>query len=153
MLRQSRRLFCTSQRVLKKRESPLQTAFGNDDPYDDGFFHIGGNNYKVKNPIKPSTLNIPKRWPKMATDEQQDVVDYLEDQMRGDWKIMTPEEKQAAYYIYFGPWGPREPNQDPDRGMRLLTRSILWMAVGFAFYTAANQYIEFSEESDSASKK
>lgn len=66
---------------------------------------------------------------------------------------MTFDTTNTAHYIYFGPWGPREPNQDPDRGMRLLTRSILWMAVGFAFYTAANQYLEFSEESDSASKK
>ena len=66
-----------------------------------------------KNPVIPNVDELPKRWNKMDAGQQDDVIAYLEDKMRGDWKELTVPEKQALWYIYYGPWGARDNHTDP----------------------------------------
>ncbi|KAK3671048.1 Cytochrome c oxidase subunit 5B, mitochondrial [Recurvomyces mirabilis] len=55
----------------------------------------------------PTLANIEKRWEGMAPQEQADLWMALRDRMKGDWNELTLQEKKAAYWIAFGPHGPR----------------------------------------------
>ncbi|KAK5111749.1 Cytochrome c oxidase polypeptide 5, mitochondrial [Meristemomyces frigidus] len=55
----------------------------------------------------PTLANIEKRWEGMAPQEQADLWMALRDRMKGDWNELTLHEKKAAYWIAFGPHGPR----------------------------------------------
>jgi len=43
----------------------------------------------------------------MPLQEQADLWMALRDRMRGSWTDLTLQEKKAAYWIAFGPHGPR----------------------------------------------
>jgi len=55
----------------------------------------------------PTLANIEKRWEGMPPQEQADLWMALRDRMKVDWNELTLQEKKAAYYIAFGPHGPR----------------------------------------------
>jgi len=55
----------------------------------------------------PTLANIEKRWEAMAPQEQADLWMALRDRMKEDWVGLTVQEKKAAYWIAFGPHGPR----------------------------------------------
>ncbi|ORY18013.1 mitochondrial cytochrome c oxidase-like protein subunit V [Clohesyomyces aquaticus] len=82
----------------------------------------------------PTLANIEKRWEDMPPQEQADLWMSLRDRMKVDWKEMTMQEKKAAYYIAFGPHGPRRP-APPDEGRKVFLLSsglILASVVVFA---------------------
>uniref|UniRef100_A0A8H7K7J7 Uncharacterized protein n=1 Tax=Bionectria ochroleuca TaxID=29856 RepID=A0A8H7K7J7_BIOOC len=55
----------------------------------------------------PTLSNIEKRWEGMPLQEQADLWMALRDRMKGSWKELTVQEQKAAYWIAFGPHGPR----------------------------------------------
>ncbi|KAF7195701.1 Cytochrome c oxidase polypeptide 5, mitochondrial [Pseudocercospora fuligena] len=55
----------------------------------------------------PTLANIEKRWEAMPPQEQADLWMALRDRMKVDWNELTLQEKKAAYWIAFGPHGPR----------------------------------------------
>ncbi|KAL2865714.1 cytochrome c oxidase subunit IV family protein [Aspergillus lucknowensis] len=55
----------------------------------------------------PTLAGIEKRWETMPPQEQADLWMQLRDRMKVDWHQMTVQEKKAAYWIAFGPHGPR----------------------------------------------
>ncbi|KAF2671618.1 mitochondrial cytochrome c oxidase-like protein subunit V [Microthyrium microscopicum] len=55
----------------------------------------------------PTLSNIEARWEDMPPQEQADMWMALRDRMKTNWHELTPQEKKAAYYIAFGPHGPR----------------------------------------------
>ncbi|KAH6877323.1 cytochrome c oxidase subunit IV family [Thelonectria olida] len=55
----------------------------------------------------PTLANIEKRWEGMPLQEQADLWMALRDRMQINWNEMTLQEKKAAYWIAFGPHGPR----------------------------------------------
>nr|POF17561.1 cytochrome c oxidase polypeptide 5, mitochondrial [Quercus suber] len=55
----------------------------------------------------PTLANIEKRWDAMPPQEQADLWMALRDRMKTDWNELTLQEKKAAYWIAFGPHGPR----------------------------------------------
>jgi len=57
----------------------------------------------------------------------------LRDRMKTDWKEMTVQEKKAAYYIAFGPHGPRRP-PPPDEGRKVFLLSAGVIAASFAVF-------------------
>ncbi|KAF2640896.1 COX4-domain-containing protein [Massarina eburnea CBS 473.64] len=78
----------------------------------------------------PTLSNIEKRWEDMPPQEQADLWMMLRDRMKTDWKQLTLQEKKAAYFIAFGPHGPRRP-PPPDEGRRVffLSASVIAAAV------------------------
>lgn len=56
---------------------------------------------------KPTLANIEKRWEGMPLQEQADLWMALRDRMKGSWTELTVQEQKAAYWIAFGPHGPR----------------------------------------------
>lgn len=84
-------------------KTPLSEAFQKGDEEDDA-----KQRYRLqKSPVIPSVQSIEKRWSTMDAGKQDDVIAYLEDKMRGNWNDMTLDEKKAAFYIWYGNWGPR----------------------------------------------
>ncbi|CAF9927579.1 MAG: Cytochrome c oxidase subunit 5A [Heterodermia speciosa] len=55
----------------------------------------------------PTLAGIEKRWEEMPPQEQADLWMALRDRMKIDWHDLTLQEKKAAYWIAFGPHGPR----------------------------------------------
>ncbi|KAL4734189.1 cytochrome c oxidase subunit IV-domain-containing protein [Aspergillus similis] len=64
----------------------------------------------------PTLAGIEKRWEALPPQEQADLWMQLRDRMKVDWHQMTLQEKKAAYWIAFGPHGPRS---QPPKGENL----------------------------------
>ncbi|OIW27813.1 cytochrome c oxidase subunit IV [Coniochaeta ligniaria NRRL 30616] len=79
---------------------------------------------------KPTLANIEKRWEGMPLQEQAELWMALRDRMKENWAELTLHEKKAAYWIAFGPHGPRsEPPANEGRKVALYTA----VAVGVSF--------------------
>ncbi|KAI1615345.1 cytochrome c oxidase subunit IV [Exophiala viscosa] len=79
----------------------------------------------------PTLAGIEKRWEGMPPQEQAELWMQLRDRMKVDWHEMTLQEKKAAWWIAFGPHGPRA--ADPPGEW---TRVWLYTAVGVAISVA-----------------
>ncbi|KAK3900519.1 cytochrome c oxidase polypeptide 5, mitochondrial [Staphylotrichum tortipilum] len=78
----------------------------------------------------PTLANIEKRWEGMPVQEQADLWMALRDRMKGNWAELTAQEKKAAYWIAFGPHGPRSlPPPGETKKVILYTA----MGVGLSF--------------------
>merc|ERR1712225_155462 len=78
----------------------------------------------------PTLANIEKRWEAMPPQEQADLWMALRDRMKVDWTEMTLQEKKAAYWIAFGPHGPRA-QTPPGEG-----KQVFWYTMGGLAVTA-----------------
>lgn len=65
----------------------------------------------------PSLTNIEASWKTMSLEERQAIQAELEQAQKKDWTQLSINEKKAAYYIAFGPHGPRV-SIDMDNGRR-----------------------------------
>ncbi|KKY37311.1 putative cytochrome c oxidase polypeptide 5 [Diaporthe ampelina] len=64
----------------------------------------------------PTLANIEKRWEGMPLQEQAELWMALRDRMKENWADLTLQEKKAAYWIAFGPHGPRaQPPADENK--------------------------------------
>ncbi|RPD66584.1 cytochrome c oxidase subunit IV [Lentinus tigrinus ALCF2SS1-6] len=52
-------------------------------------------------------------WERLSADEQLTIHQQLEEIQKKDWKTLSVDEKKAAYYVAFGPHGPRAPIDPP----------------------------------------
>ncbi|KAJ4410939.1 Cytochrome c oxidase subunit 5B, mitochondrial [Gnomoniopsis sp. IMI 355080] len=66
----------------------------------------------------PTLANIEKRWEGMPLQEQAELWMALRDRMKENWSDLTIQEKKAAYWIAFGPHGPRA-EAPPDEGKKV----------------------------------
>ncbi|ODQ64837.1 hypothetical protein NADFUDRAFT_47401 [Nadsonia fulvescens var. elongata DSM 6958] len=73
----------------------------------------------------------------MKKADQDAVLAYLEDRMRGDWKEMTLDEKKAAWFVYYGAWGARAPDVEQVTGKGMGT----FIKVGLAFTLGLTGYM------------
>lgn len=96
----------------------------------------------------------------MPTDDQQDVVNYLDVKQKFAWPHLTEDERKAAYYISYGKWGPRNrPLMTvPEMIFKGMTSLLLFAVVGFAFVNYKKDQkkiaeMEKKEPSDTAEAK
>jgi len=87
----------------------------------------------------PTLANIEKRWETMPPQEQADLWMSLRDRMKVDWHELTLQEKKAAYWIAFGPHGPRS-LPPPGEGWKIFsyTAAGLVAAFGLMWLARAN---------------
>ncbi|EPQ27294.1 uncharacterized protein PFL1_05217 [Pseudozyma flocculosa PF-1] len=64
--------------------------------------------------------NIEASWKNLSKEEQYGVFRQLEELQRKDWKELSVDEKKAAYFVSFGPHGPRKPITQPGQGAKTL---------------------------------
>ncbi|GFZ43738.1 hypothetical protein JCM24511_01458 [Saitozyma sp. JCM 24511] len=72
------------------------------------------------NESAPILANIEASWKNLPSEEQYEVYQQLEELQKKDWKELTVDEKKAAYFVAFGPHGPRTPTNPPGHSMRVL---------------------------------
>ncbi|KAI5963578.1 cox5 [Candida pseudojiufengensis] len=69
--------------------------------------------------------NLETRWVALPKEDQQSIIEELKTRMELPWSELTNAEKQAAYYISFGEWGPRRPLYAPGEKSQ-----IFWIVFG-----------------------
>ncbi|KAF5391870.1 hypothetical protein D9757_001723 [Collybiopsis confluens] len=74
--------------------------------------------------------NVEAQWDKLSIEEKSTVYQHLEEVMKKDWKELSIDEKKAAYYVAFGPHGPRAPVGKPGDGFKIFAGTAA--LVGFA---------------------
>ncbi|KAJ9641907.1 Cytochrome c oxidase subunit 5B, mitochondrial [Coniosporium tulheliwenetii] len=94
----------------------------------------------------PTLADIEKRWEAMPPQEQADLWMALRDRMKVDWKELTLQEKKAAYWIAFGPHGPRA-LPPPGEGTTVFIYTMIGVAAAATTpKTMTKEYQEASEE-------
>ena len=89
---------------------------------------------------KASIDNLQGRWEKMPVEEQEDIVAKLTERQKLPWKDLTTTEKQAAWYISYGAWGPRKPVLEKGDGVFIAKGVILGLAAALATFAFFRQF-------------
>jgi len=76
----------------------------------------------------------------MTADEQLTVHQQLEDLQKRDWRTLSLDEKKAAYYIAFGPHGPRAPLHPPGSVPKLILAILVGVGAGGALFLASRAF-------------
>ncbi|KAK2732322.1 Cytochrome c oxidase subunit 5A [Onygenales sp. PD_40] len=76
----------------------------------------------------PTLAGIEKRWEAMPPQEQAELWMQLRDRMKVDWHEMTMQEKKAAYWIAFGPHGPRAETPKGE-GLKILIQVVKYVLI------------------------
>ncbi|KAJ6514582.1 COX4, subunit IV of cytochrome c oxidase [Mycena vulgaris] len=63
--------------------------------------------------------NIEAQWTLLSPDEKTSVAEQLEELQKRDWKLLSLDEKKAAYYVAFGPHGRRTPIHEKGDGFKI----------------------------------
>ncbi|KAK6193545.1 hypothetical protein LQW54_012350 [Pestalotiopsis sp. IQ-011] len=88
---------------------------------------------------KPTLANIEKRWEDLPSTEQAELWMALRDRMKENWAELTVSEKKAAYWIAFGPHGPRA--QPPaDEGRKVALYVAIGVGVSLAVFSAMRMF-------------
>ncbi|RXK37664.1 cytochrome c oxidase subunit 4 [Tremella mesenterica] len=92
------------------------------------------------NASAPLLANIEASWKDLPAEEQYEVYQQLESLQKKDWKELTIDEKKAAYFVAFGPHGPRAPIHHPGNAMRVIGGVAGCVGVAIAiFYAVRSQ--------------
>ncbi|KZF20601.1 putative cytochrome c oxidase polypeptide 5, mitochondrial [Xylona heveae TC161] len=81
----------------------------------------------------PTLADIEKRWETLPPQEQADLWMALRDRMKADWHELTLQEKKAAYWIAFGPHGPRA-QTPPGEGKKVFLYTMAGIGATFALW-------------------
>ncbi|KAK2071501.1 hypothetical protein P8C59_005920 [Phyllachora maydis] len=88
---------------------------------------------------KPTLANIEKRWEGLPLQEKADLWMALRDRMKESWKDLTLQEQRAAYWIAFGPHGPRS-EPPPGENARVALYTAIGIGVSFVIFIALRQF-------------
>jgi len=86
--------------------------------------------------------NVEAQWEKLTPDEQLTVHQQLEELQKRDWKTLSLDEKKAAYYIAFGPHGPRADLHPPGSIPKLILAILVGVSAGGALYLASRAFAQ-----------
>lgn len=89
---------------------------------------------------KASINNLQDRWEKMDLTEQDDIVNKLQSRQKLPWSQLTNTEKQAAWYISYGAWGPRKPVLEKGDGVFIAKGVILGLVVSLATFATLRSF-------------
>ncbi|KAJ9149813.1 hypothetical protein NKR23_g3939 [Pleurostoma richardsiae] len=87
----------------------------------------------------PTLANIEKRWEGMPLQEQAELWMALRDRMKESWTELTLQEKKAAYWIAFGPHGPRAV-PPPGEGKKVALYTVVGLGVSLAIFAAMRSF-------------
>ncbi|RYP09174.1 hypothetical protein DL764_001445 [Monosporascus ibericus] len=87
----------------------------------------------------PTLANIEKRWEGMPSTEQAELWMSLRDRMKENWSELTLQEKKAAYWIAFGPHGPRA-QAPPDESRKVAMYTAIGVLFSFAIFATMRAF-------------
>ncbi|KAK2746216.1 Cytochrome c oxidase subunit 5A [Myotisia sp. PD_48] len=88
--------------------------------------------HAIANPV---LAGIEKRWEAMPPQEQAELWMKLRDRMKVNWNEMTLQEKKAAYWIAFGPHGPRAETPKGE-GLRVVIQVLKYVLISAGVFYA-----------------
>jgi len=112
--------------VRASRQSAATTALG----------YRAASTHAISN---PTLANIEKRWEGMPMQEQADLWMALRDRMKESWIDMTAQEKKAAYWIAFGPHGPRS-LPPPGENKKVALYTGIGILTSFVIFATARSF-------------
>jgi len=80
--------------------------------------------------------NVEAQWEMMSNEEQITVHQQLEQLQKKDWKELSLDEKKAAYYVAFGPHGPRAPVSPRGSSLKIFLGTMGCIGVAGVLYMA-----------------
>jgi len=84
--------------------------------------------------------NVEAQWEKLTADEQLTVHQQLEELQKRDWKSLSLDEKKAAYYVAFGPHGPRADLHPTGSTPKLILAIAVGVAAGGGLFLASRAF-------------
>lgn len=78
--------------------------------------------------------DIEGKWKYMTKPQQIGTWVMLEDVMKKDWNELTPNEKRAAWFISYGPYGPRK-ETPPDFHFKVFWGTVAGIVAAIGFTT------------------
>lgn len=87
----------------------------------------------------PTLANIEKRWEAMPMQEQAELWMALRDRMKGNWADLTLQEKKAAYWIAFGPHGPRA-LPPPDENKKVFLGTVAGLVASAILFAVVRSF-------------
>ncbi|KAG7285071.1 Cytochrome c oxidase polypeptide 5, mitochondrial [Staphylotrichum longicolle] len=87
----------------------------------------------------PTLANIEKRWEGMPMQEQAELWMALRDRMKGSWTELTVQEKKAAYWIAFGPHGPRS-LPPPGENKKVILYTAIGVFASFVIFATMRSF-------------
>ncbi|EIN07119.1 COX4-domain-containing protein, partial [Punctularia strigosozonata HHB-11173 SS5] len=84
--------------------------------------------------------NVEAQWEQLSDEDKLVVHQQLEELQKQDWKKLSIDEKKAAYYVAFGPHGPRAPINPPGTVPKIIAGVSALIAVsGLVFVTVRSR--------------
>ncbi|CAK5263005.1 unnamed protein product [Mycena citricolor] len=80
--------------------------------------------------------NIEAQWALLTPDDKSSVADQLEELQKRDWKLLSSDEKKAAYYVAFGPHGRRKPVHEKGDGFQIMLGTAGLVGIATAIFFA-----------------
>ncbi|KAH7341587.1 cytochrome c oxidase subunit IV [Rhizoctonia solani] len=78
--------------------------------------------------------NVEAQWESLSSEEQVEVHRELESLQKRDWKTLSLDEKKAAYFVAFGPHGPRTPVTPPGQTTKVIAGTLaVFVLTGITF--------------------
>ncbi|WVQ80997.1 hypothetical protein IAT38_003104 [Cryptococcus sp. DSM 104549] len=80
--------------------------------------------------------NIEVSWDKMSSDKKAQVVELVKEKAKGDWKLMTLNEKVASHFTHYGSHGYRAAvHKDKAHNVKAAWGLVGTVGAAFAFFT------------------
>ncbi|KAH9484560.1 Cytochrome c oxidase polypeptide 5, mitochondrial [Psilocybe cubensis] len=86
--------------------------------------------------------NIEAQWARLSAEEKVSVHEQLEVLQQKDWKELSLDEKKAAYYVAFGPHGPRTPSSQPGDNVKILAATAGLVGAAGVLYFVLKQFAQ-----------
>ncbi|CAG8671626.1 11617_t:CDS:2, partial [Dentiscutata erythropus] len=85
----------------------------------------------------PTIANIENQWKSLSETDKSNLIKKLEELQKQDWNKLSIDDKRAAYYVSFGPHGPREPFIGPGHTSKVFigVGGVLAASLGFLLFT------------------
>ncbi|KAF4576379.1 Cytochrome c oxidase subunit 5A [Pleurotus pulmonarius] len=83
--------------------------------------------------------NVEAQWANLNQDDKSLVIEQLEELQKKDWKQLSIDEKKAAYYVAFGPHGPRTPINPPGTILKIFLGTMGLVGAAGALFLALRQ--------------
>ncbi|KIL67064.1 hypothetical protein M378DRAFT_160040 [Amanita muscaria Koide BX008] len=84
--------------------------------------------------------NVEAQWATLSGEEKTAVHEQVEVLQKKDWKLLSLDEKKAAYYVAFGPHGPRAPVSKPGDSLKIFAYTMALVGAAGILSIALRQF-------------
>ncbi|KAF7976754.1 hypothetical protein HWV62_5742 [Athelia sp. TMB] len=86
--------------------------------------HVASSSTVTKTQSVIPLSNVEAQWATMNAEDKLTVHQQLDALQKKDWKELSIDEKKAAYYVAFGPHGPRTPTTKPGDNLKIFLATL-----------------------------